>query len=70
MLTEMQNPASPPSKLDSDKGAKTVAERKAVAVQGNCESLKYLIRHLSAVRSEATRALNPKTTSPAERQET
>lgn len=70
MLTEMQNPASPPSKHDSDKGAKTVAERKAVAVQGNCESLKYLIRHLSAVRSEASRALDPTTTSPAERQET
>jgi len=26
MLTEMQNPASPPSKLDSDKVAKTVAD--------------------------------------------
>lgn len=70
MLTEMQNPAIPPSKLDSDKGAKTVAERKAVAVQANCESLKYLIRHLSAVRSEASQALDPTTTSPSERQET
>ena len=70
MLTEMQNPASPPSTLDSDKGAKTVAERKTRAVTRNCESLKYLIRHLSAVRSETSRTLDPTTLSPGEGKET
>jgi len=82
MLTEMQNPASPstttnpssrphtPTKLDLESGSNTNAERKTVAVNRNCESLRYLIRHLSALRSEVPLALDHTLVSPEDQQET
>jgi hypothetical protein len=53
-----------------ESGSNTNAERKTVAVNRNCESLRYLIRHLSALRSEVPRALDHTLVSPEDQQET
>lgn len=81
MLTEMQNPTGPTKSSmsltnpvgvvvgDLDHSGKSDSTPKTAAIHGHGESLRYLLRHLSASWSSRTEACKQLTRSPVEQQE-
>jgi hypothetical protein len=81
MLTEMQNTTGPTKASisvanpvgvvvgDLDRSGESVSTPKTIAVHGHGESLRYLLRHLSASWSSKTEACKQLARSPVEQQE-